>query len=129
MKVGLCLPVFRMSAEPALEVAAHAEAEGLDGVFSCTHLFPAGQPHRPALSAYPVLAAVAVTTSRVSLGPLVSRVGVLHPGVQLTALATLHQLAAGRLIAGLGAGDSLSRPENDAYGLPTLPLDERLTRL
>jgi alkanesulfonate monooxygenase SsuD/methylene tetrahydromethanopterin reductase-like flavin-dependent oxidoreductase (luciferase family) len=129
VKVGLCLPVFRMSADPALEVAAHAEAEGLDGVFSFDHLFPAGQPHRPALSAYPMLAAVAVKTSRVKLGPLVSRVGVLYPGVQLTALATLHQLAAGRLIAGLGAGDSLSRPENEAYGLPTVPIDERLAQL
>ena len=33
------------------------EAAGLDGVFSFDHLFPAGQPHRPAMSAYPMLAA------------------------------------------------------------------------
>jgi hypothetical protein len=63
------------------------------------------------------------------IGPLVSRVGILAPVVQVSALATLHELSSGRLIAGLGAGDSLSRAENDAFGLPTLPVDERLAWL
>ena len=114
VNVGLCLPVFRSSAALALDIADQAEAEGLDGVFSFDHLFPAGQPHRPALAGLPILAAVAERTSRIRVGTLVSRVGVLEPGVQVTALATLQHLAAGRVIAGLGAGDSLSRPENDA---------------
>lgn len=129
MNVGLCLPVFRASGGLALAIADQAEAEGLDGVFSFDHMFPAKQPHRPALSAIPVLAAVAERTSRVRVGTLVSRVGVLEPGVQVTALATLQELSGGRLIAGLGAGDSLSRPENDAFGLPSLPVDERLALL
>jgi alkanesulfonate monooxygenase SsuD/methylene tetrahydromethanopterin reductase-like flavin-dependent oxidoreductase (luciferase family) len=129
MNVGLCLPVFRADPDTALNVAVQAEAEGLDGVFSFDHLFPAGQPHRPALSGLPVLAAVAQRTSRMRIGPLVSRVGILAPVVQVAALATLHELSSGRLIAGLGAGDSLSRAENDAFGLPTPPVDERLARL
>jgi alkanesulfonate monooxygenase SsuD/methylene tetrahydromethanopterin reductase-like flavin-dependent oxidoreductase (luciferase family) len=129
VNVGLCLPVFRPSAGLALDIADQAEAEGLGGVFSFDHLFPAKQPHRPALSALPILAAVAERTSRVRVGTLVSRVGVLEPGVQVTALATLQHLADGRLIAGLGAGDSLSRPENDAYGLLTRPVDVRLAQL
>jgi alkanesulfonate monooxygenase SsuD/methylene tetrahydromethanopterin reductase-like flavin-dependent oxidoreductase (luciferase family) len=129
VNIGLCLPVFRASAGLALATADQAEAEGLDGVFSFDHLFPARQPHRPALSAIPILAAVAERTSRVRVGTLVSRVGVLEPGVQVTALATLQEMSAGRLIAGLGAGDNLSRPENTAYGLPTLPIDQRLALL
>jgi alkanesulfonate monooxygenase SsuD/methylene tetrahydromethanopterin reductase-like flavin-dependent oxidoreductase (luciferase family) len=129
VNVGLCLPVFRATTDLVFDVAEQAEAEGLDGVFSFDHLFPARQPHRPALSAIPVLAAVAVRTGRVRFGPLVSRVGLLEPGVQVTALATLQQISGGRLIAGLGAGDSLSRPENAAFGLPTIPVDQRLALL
>jgi alkanesulfonate monooxygenase SsuD/methylene tetrahydromethanopterin reductase-like flavin-dependent oxidoreductase (luciferase family) len=129
VNVGLCLPVFRATAGLAFDVAEQAEAEGLDGVFSFDHLFPAQQPHRPALSAIPMLAAVAVRTHRVRIGPLVSRVGLLEPGVQVTALATLQELSGGRLIAGIGAGDSRSRAENDAFGLPTVPVDQRLALL
>jgi alkanesulfonate monooxygenase SsuD/methylene tetrahydromethanopterin reductase-like flavin-dependent oxidoreductase (luciferase family) len=129
VKVGLCLPVFRATAGAALDVAEQAEAEGLDGVFSFDHLFPAGQPHRPALAALPVLAAVAVRTSRVRIGPLVSRVGIFSPVVQVAALATLQELSDGRLIAGLGAGDRLSWAENDAFGLVTRPAGERLALL
>ena len=129
MNVGLCLPVFRATPDAALDVAEQSEAEGLDGVFSFDHLFPASQPHRPALAGLPMLAAVAERTTRVRIGPLVSRVGILDPVVQVAALATLQELSSGRLIAGLGAGDSLSRAENDAFGLPTLRVDERLARL
>ena len=129
MKVGVCLPVFLPSADLALDVAARAEAEGLDGVFSFDHLFPAGQPDRPSLSALPVLAAVAVRTSRLQIGPLVSRVGVLHLAVQLRALTTIQEMSGGRLIAALGSGAARSRPENDAYGLPTRSVDERLEEL
>jgi alkanesulfonate monooxygenase SsuD/methylene tetrahydromethanopterin reductase-like flavin-dependent oxidoreductase (luciferase family) len=129
VNVGLCLPVFRPTPRLAFETAEQAEAEGLDGVFSFDHLFPARQPHRPALAAIPMLAAVAVRTRRVRIGPLVSRVGVLEPGVLVTALLTLQELSRDRLIAGLGAGDSLSKPENDAFGLPTLPVDQRLAML
>jgi alkanesulfonate monooxygenase SsuD/methylene tetrahydromethanopterin reductase-like flavin-dependent oxidoreductase (luciferase family) len=129
MNVGLCLPVFRGTPSAALDVAEQSEAEGLDGVFSFDHLFPAGQPHRPALAALPMLAAVAERTSRVRIGPLVSRVGILNPVVQVAALATLQEQSSGRLIAGLGAGDSLSRAENDAFGLVTRPVGERLALL
>jgi alkanesulfonate monooxygenase SsuD/methylene tetrahydromethanopterin reductase-like flavin-dependent oxidoreductase (luciferase family) len=129
VNVGVCLPVFRETPGLAFETAEQAEAEGLDGVFSFDHLFPARQPHRPALAAMPMLAAVAVRTHRVRIGPLVSRVGILEPGVLVTALLTLQELSGGRLIAGLGAGDSFSKPENDAIGLPTLPIDQRLALL
>ena len=35
----------------------------------------------------------------------------------------------GRLIAGIGTGDHLSRAENEAYGIPFEPADERRVRL
>lgn len=117
MKVGLCLPMFRRDADTAIDVARRAEDEGLDGVFCFDHLFPIGRPDRPSLAAVPVLAALAGSTARVQLGPLVTRVGLAPEALVVQALVTIHEQSGGRLIAGLGAGDRLSRPEHDAYGL------------
>jgi alkanesulfonate monooxygenase SsuD/methylene tetrahydromethanopterin reductase-like flavin-dependent oxidoreductase (luciferase family) len=129
VRVGLCLPVFQASAEPALAVARHAEAEGIDGVFSFDHLFPIGRPDRPALGALALLAAVSQETSTVHLGTLVTRVGMSPESVLVDALTTLDEQAPGRFVAGLGVGDRLSRAENDAYGIPLPPLVERMAML
>lgn len=129
MKVGLCLPVFRADTRAAIQVAVQVEAEGLDGVFSFDHLFPMGQPDRPALSAMPVLAAVAHHTERVRLGPLVTRVALVPQPFLVAGLGTLNQQAGGRVIAGLGAGDRLSRPEHLVYGIDFLPFEDRVAAL
>jgi alkanesulfonate monooxygenase SsuD/methylene tetrahydromethanopterin reductase-like flavin-dependent oxidoreductase (luciferase family) len=124
--VGLVLPVFERSADKALTVARRAEAEGIDGVFSYDHLFPINRPDRPALAAIQMLAAVACVSDHVRLGTLVSRVNLLPTPVLVEALATLNAMAAGRVIAGIGAGDSLTKRENAAYGLPFPPVSIRL---
>jgi alkanesulfonate monooxygenase SsuD/methylene tetrahydromethanopterin reductase-like flavin-dependent oxidoreductase (luciferase family) len=129
VKVGLVAPVFLGSPRAALSVAQHAEQAGIDGVFSYDHLFPIGSPNRPALSAIPMLAAMAVGTERIRLGTLVCRVTLLPVPVLVESLVTLDEIAGHRAIAGLGAGDSLTAPENDAYGLPFPALDERLRLL
>jgi len=129
MQVGLVLPVFERSPAMALAVARQAEGEGIDGVFSYDHLFPINRPDRPALSAIAVLAAVGVATERIQLGTLVSRVTLLPTPVLLSAFATLDQVSGGRIIAGIGTGDSLTRAEIEAYGLYFPPVDERLARL
>jgi alkanesulfonate monooxygenase SsuD/methylene tetrahydromethanopterin reductase-like flavin-dependent oxidoreductase (luciferase family) len=129
VRVGLILPVFEGSPTKALAVAQHAEAEGIDGVFSYDHLFPINRPDRPALAATAILAAVAVSTARIQLGTLVSRVTLLPVPVLVEALATLDEMAQGRVIAGIGAGDRLTKPENLAYGLPFPPVPERLELL
>ena len=129
MRVGLIVPMFERSPASALSVAQEADAKGIDGVFCYDHLFPINRPDRPALSAIPMLAAIAMTTQRVMLGPLVGRVTLLPLPVLLGAFATVDQLSGGRLIAALGTGDALTKPENDAYGLPFPVLDERLQLL
>ena len=129
VRVGLILPVFERSPEKALAVAQRAEAEGIDGVFSYDHLFPIDRPDRPALAAIQLLAAVGFITRRIRLGTLVSRVTPLPGAVLVDALTTLDRIAGGRLIAGLGTGDSLTKPENLAYGVPFPRLSERLTAL
>ena len=129
MKVGVTLPQFRDDAGPALDTASRAEAAGLDGVFVFDHLWPLGQPERPALAGLPLAAALATHTESLSVGTLVARVGVVPDAVLAHAMATLSRIAGPRLVAGLGIGDRHSRPENDAYGAPFLSRAERLASL
>jgi alkanesulfonate monooxygenase SsuD/methylene tetrahydromethanopterin reductase-like flavin-dependent oxidoreductase (luciferase family) len=124
VKVGVTLPTFRDDGA-ALDVARRAEALGLDGVFVFDHLWPLGQKDRPSLSAFPVLGAVAAVTSRICFGPFVARVGLVPDDLLVAELASLAHLAPGRLVAGLGTGDRLSAPENEAYGIPPGTADER----
>lgn len=112
------LPVFQLSADRALETAAAAEAAGLDGVFCFDHLWPLGQPARPALAPFPVLALVAARTSGLRIGPLVARVGLVPDSVLVGQFDALAVVAPGRVVAGVGTGDRLSAGENEAYGVP-----------
>ncbi len=132
MRVGLILPTFRDSPDDALEVAATAVAAGVDGIFCYDHLWPMGQPERPALAPFPVLAFAASQpwlAERPGGGPyigtLVARVGLVPPAVLLGQFTALQELAPGRVIAGLGTGDKLSESENRAYGIPYPTADER----
>jgi len=126
MKVGITLPQFSENTEAPIEVALDAEAAGLDGVFVFDHLWPMGQPHRPALHSQALLGALAASTERIAIGPLVARVGLVPDAVLVNALTTVHRMVGDRLIAGVGAGDRLSAAENTAYGVPFEPAATRL---
>ena len=129
MKVGVTLPQFRDEADSALRAARRAEDLGLDGVFCFDHLWPMGQPDRPALSSGPLLGALAASTSTISLGTLVARIGLLPDEVLVAVLSSLSVISTGRFIAGIGTGDHLSRPENEAFGLPFESAGGRRARL
>ncbi len=117
MRTGVLLPIFQDDADRALEVARRAEEAGVDGVFCYDHLWPIGQPGRPALAPFPVLAHVATRTRRIALGTLVARVGLAPDAVLLGEIAALATLAPGRVVVGMGTGDHLSAGENEAYGV------------
>jgi len=129
LRVGVTLPQFRDDADAALSAARRAEAAGIDGVFCFDHLWPIGQPGRPALSPVPLLGALAAATSTVVLGTLVARVGLLPDAILVEALSSLDRISGGRFIAGIGTGDHLSRRENEAYGIPFEPAGVRRARL
>jgi alkanesulfonate monooxygenase SsuD/methylene tetrahydromethanopterin reductase-like flavin-dependent oxidoreductase (luciferase family) len=132
IRTGIVLPTFRQSPADALEAAHEAFAAGVDGVFVYDHLWPLGQPDRPALAPFPILAALAASPDMPPtpgggpyFGTLVARVGLVPNGVLLGQFGALDALAPGRIIAGLGTGDSLSEAENRAYGIPFPPAAER----
>ena len=131
MRIGITLPQFREDPSDALAAARVADADPrIEGVFVFDHLWAIGQPDRPALSAWPLLGALASVTERVVLGTLVARVSLLPDAVLEHHVATmLSMVGPHRFVAGLGAGDSLSKAENEAYGIPFPPVDERLAVL
>src|SRR5205814_1486692 len=86
MKLGVSLPVFTADPARPLEVAARAEALGIDGVFSPDHFFPPifyppSGADRPALEAFSLLSAVAARHPRLHVGTLVARVTLRAPGL------------------------------------------------
>ncbi len=130
IRTGVVLPMFQAGPEPAFAAADAAVAAGVDGLFCYDHLWPIGQPERPALAPFPVLGALAGRyADRGAAGPfvgtLVARVGLVPNAVLLDEFRALHTLAPGRVIAGLGTGDRLSAEENRAYGIPFPPAAER----
>lgn len=131
MRIGITLPQFRASAADAVVAARAADAdERIDGVFVFDHLWAIGDPSRPSVALWPLLGAVAGVTERVAVGSLVARVSLMADSLVAHAAAGVSAIAGpGRFIAGLGAGDRLSKPENEAYGIAFPPLDERLAAL
>src|SRR5438105_10592817 len=121
IRVGLVVPSFRRDPGTAIAAARAAEAIGLDGVFVFDHLFPMGEPDRPAISCFPLLGALAAATTSVALGPLVARGGLVPDAVLVNQFATLARMAPGRVIAALGTGDSKSPPQHDACGVAFPP--------
>ena len=132
IRTGVVLPTFVDTPDEAFAAAAAAVAAGVDGVFCYDHIWPLGQPERPALAPFPVLGALAARlVPRADdrggpfLGTLVARVGLASNEVLAAQFVALDRLAPGRVIAGLGTGDSMSEQENRAYGVPYPSATER----
>jgi len=120
--LGLTLPQFSERPGPALEACRDAWELGFGGVFVFDHLWPLGQPERPALEGWTLLAALAAQLGRqpggFRVGTLVTRAGLRNPGLVARMAATVGEIAGEPPIIGIGRGDAANRDENLAYGLP-----------
>ncbi len=93
------------------------EGHGFEWISIWDHFYAAdatGNPH--CLEAVASHAALAATTETVRCGSLVYSVGYRHPAVIANAMATLDQIADGRITLGLGGG--WMEAEYAAYGMP-----------
>ena len=104
MKFGFDVANFGAYANPrALADLAHrAEDSGWDGFFIWDHILivgggPVGDPTVQ-------LAAIAMATSRIKFGPLITPLPRRHPWKLAREAATLDHLSGGRLILGIGLG-------------------------
>jgi coenzyme F420-dependent glucose-6-phosphate dehydrogenase len=92
-----------------LGYAVQAEAQGFDSVFVSDHLQPWRHDGGHAPAALPWLGALATATERVVLGTSVlTPTFRYHPAVVAQAFATLGCLAPGRVVLGVGSGESLN---------------------
>ncbi len=84
-------------------------------------------PARPAYEGVAVMSALAAATTRVRVGCLVFCVGYRNPGVLCKAAVTIDHVSGGRAEVGLGAG--WNEREFQAFGMPFLPIKQRLDQL
>lgn len=92
------------------------------------HFFPIlSDPSGPCLEGWTSLAALAMETSRVETGVLVTGNTYRHPAVLAKMGATLDHVTNGRLIMGMGA--AWFEMEHNAYGIPFYTTAERIRRL
>ena len=127
MRVGVQLPeVERDVRWPEYEsMARAAERVGFDSVWVGDHLLYRGdgRPERGPMEAWTTLAAIAATTERVELGPLVACVAFHAPAMLAKQAATVDEISGGRLVLAVGAG--WNEAEFRAFGFP---FDRRASR-
>ncbi len=124
--VGVQLPEveWEVPFPELIRMAQSAEAVGFDSVWLGDHLlYDLAVGPRGPWEVWTSLAALAATTERVLLGPLVASAGFHEPAMLAKQAATVDGISGGRLILGLGSG--WNEREYRAFGYP---FDRRVSR-
>jgi F420-dependent oxidoreductase-like protein len=111
------------------DVALAAEELGFDAFFRSDHYLKQGNVSGlpGPTDSWATLAGLAIETSRIRLGTLVTSATFRLPGPLAITVAQVDQMSGGRVELGLGAG--WYEAEHTAYGIPFPPLGERFERL
>lgn len=111
-----------------LRVARTAEDAGYDAFFRSDHYLRIGEGSgEPGpTDAWLTLAGLALQTSKIRLGTLVSPATFRLPGPLAIIVAQVDQMSGGRVELGMGSG--WYAEEHAAYGIPFPPLAERFDR-
>lgn len=132
LKIGIMLPESEreMAGDTAgwsdfLAMARRTEDLGFDSLWFADHLLMKMEGHEPqgAWECWSMLAALAASTERLEIGPLVSCTAYRNPALTAKMAETLDEISGGRVILGLGAG--WAEPEYRAFGYP---YDHRFSR-
>jgi F420-dependent oxidoreductase-like protein len=134
---GLHMPTYTFPDTPperlldrVVDLACAAEQAGFGLVTVMDHFYQipgVGPEADPMLEGYTTLAALAVRTTKVRLGTLVSGVTYRNPAVLAKTVTTLDILSGGRAIFGIGA--AWNDVEHSGYGVDFPPIRERMDRL
>src|SRR6202789_4255061 len=136
MRFALQIPNFTTDETPGAlfdgvaAMATAAEEAGYDSVWVMDHFYqlpPMGGPTVPMLDAYTLLGALAMRTSNVRLGTMVTGVTYRNPDHLAKIVTTLDVLSAGRAILGIGA--AWDDVEHEGLGFDFPPAGVRLDRL
>ena len=111
MRFAINVPNFGAFGDPhvLVELAEEAEDAGWDGFFIWDHVqaFVPGQ-RVPMVDPWVVLGVIAVATSRIKLGPMVTPIARRRPWKLARESVTVDHLSEGRLILGVGLGDPVT---------------------
>src|SRR5260221_2668781 len=136
VRFGLQIPNFSFGVRDdelfgrVVELARVADETGYDSVWVMDHLYqlpPLGGPAQPMLESYTTLGALAASTSRVSLGALVTGVTYRNPALLAKIVTTLDVISGGRAVLGIGA--AWYDVEHEGLGFDFPGTRERLDRL
>jgi alkanesulfonate monooxygenase SsuD/methylene tetrahydromethanopterin reductase-like flavin-dependent oxidoreductase (luciferase family) len=114
---GVFLPIFDELADPRLlgDLGALAEVSGWDGVFVWDHVVYR-DPIRSATDPWTAMACIALQTSTVLFGPMVTPLARRRPHVLARQVVALDQLSSGRFVLGVGLGLDASGRELSRFG-------------
>lgn len=110
MLTDLSLDPTDLAAHRLVDAALTAERSGFDGIWIYDHISGATLGGDSISDPWPLLGAIAASTERISLGPLVTNATVRHPAHIAVASATLQDLSGGRFMLGIGAGAGPGSP-------------------
>lgn len=128
MKLGYKASAEQFAARPLLDFGVAAEAHGFDSVVVSDHFQPWRYTDGHAPFSFAWLAALGERTSRVTLGTsVVTPTFRYHPAIVAQAMATLASLNPGRVLLGVGTGESLN--EVPVLGIEWPDFKERFGRL
>ena len=128
LKLGYKASAEQFTPNQLLDFSCQAEAIGLDSVFISDHFQPWRHTdgHAPFSMAW--LGALGAKTSRIQMGTSVlTPTFRYHPSIVAQAFGTLGSLFPGRVILGIGTGESLN--EVPATGMEWPEMKERFARL
>jgi len=124
---GVTLPQIKRDWNECRDCALELDGLGFDSAWVCDHVYGVPNPRIPIMEAWSLLTAVGAITEKLELGTLVTPPFFRNPAMLAKQVATIDQIAGGRVIMGLGAG--WFQPEFEAYGNPFPPLGARMRGL
>jgi len=121
-------PQFGFKFADVLAIATDAEAAGFSRLWVSDHLFlDADATAKDCLEAWTLLAALAVRTDRIRIGPMVTSQSYRNPALLAKMAADVDVMSGGRLDFGVGAG--WKEIEYRAYGYDFPDAPTRVTQL
>ncbi|QDB80368.1 glucose-6-phosphate dehydrogenase (coenzyme-F420) [Georgenia sp. 311] len=127
LRIGYKASAEQFGPGELVDLVVQAEQAGFESAFISDHLQPWRHEGGHAPASLPWLGAAGARTERIVLGTSVlTPTFRYHPAVIAQAFATLGCLYPGRVILGVGSGESLNEA---ALGIPWPPGKERLARL
>ena len=124
---GVMVPQIKRTWAETQRAATAFEEMGFDSLWVNDHLYGPQSPAIPMLEAWTLAAGIAAVTENAEIGTLVTPVGMRNPAHTGKMIATVDNIAGGRVIPGFGSG-WMPREFTD-FGMPFVSTRERLSQL